>query len=95
MAENSKNFLTVHSQLGCPGLYLREMAKNLQFHTEFWLYTPIDQYRCKNGGHSRNGWCDLILRQFHEFFQLQPIIHHYWSNPRGNFESLSVIPDKK
>ena len=61
---------------------------------ECQLYTPFDQYHCRNGGRLNIWLCDWISQQFHGIYQRRPTALRYWSNPHGNFESQFVIPRK-
>ena len=75
-------------------LFLKSVLVNLPFHMECQLYTPFDQYHCRNGGRLNIWLCDWISQQFHGIYQRRPTALRYWSNPHGNFESQFVIPRK-
>ena len=74
--------------------YFWRVLVNLPFHMECQLYTPFDQYHCRNGGRLNIWLCDWISQQFHGIYQRRPTALRYWSNPHGNFESQFVIPRK-
>ena len=73
---------------------MKSVLVNLPFHMECQLYTPFDQYHCRNGGRLNIWLCDWISQQFHGIYQRRPTALRYWSNPHGNFESQFVIPRK-